>query len=99
MSLIERDQEGRADLPVTLIFLGDYVDRGPDSNGVVERLIRGFSPPYAPVYLKGNHEDLLLSFLNDPITGPHWLYNGGDAALLSYGVGLRDCSARGMGRS
>ena len=85
LSLIERDQEGRADLPVTLIFLGDYVDRGPDSSGVVERLIRGFSPPYAPVFLKGNHEDLLLSFLNDPITGPHWLYNGGDAALLSYG--------------
>ena len=86
LSLIERDQEGRADLPVTLIFLGDYVDRGPDSNGVVERLIRGFSPPYAPVFLKGNHEDLLLSFLNDPNTGPHWLYNGGDAALLSYGI-------------
>ncbi len=86
LSLIERDQEGRADLPVNLIFLGDYVDRGPDSNGVVERLICGFSPQYAPVFLKGNHEDLLLSFLNDPNTGRHWLHNGGDATLLSYGI-------------
>ena len=86
LSLIERDQEGRADLPVILIFLGDYVDRGPDSSGVVERLIRGFSPPYEPVFLKGNHEDLLLAFFNNSVAGPHWLYNGGDAALLSYGI-------------
>ena len=75
-------------MPVGLVFLGDYVDRGPDSKGVVDRLIRGFSPPYTPVFLKGNHEGLLLSFLNDPSTGPNWLRNGGDAALLSYGVGL-----------
>ena len=88
LSLIERDQRGRADMPVTLIFLGDYVDRGPDSKGVVDRLIRGFSPPYTPVFLKGNHEALLLSFLSDPIAGLNWLRNGGDAALLSYGVGL-----------
>jgi serine/threonine protein phosphatase 1 len=87
LGLIERDQEGRADLPVTLIFLGDYVDRGPDSNGVVERLSRGFPAPYEPVFLKGNHEDLLLSFLNDPVPGRNWIYNGGDVTLLSYGIG------------
>ncbi len=87
LSLIERDQKGRADLPVTLIFLGDYVDRGPESKGVVDRLIQG-SSPYEPVFLKGNHEALLLSFLNDPGAGSHWLYNGGDRALLSYGLGL-----------
>jgi serine/threonine protein phosphatase 1 len=88
LSLIERDQKGRAGLPVVLIFLGDYVDRGPDSKGVVDRLIRGFASPFMPVFLKGNHEDLLLSFLNDPVAGLNWLYNGGDAALLSYGVRL-----------
>jgi len=75
-------------MPVILIFLGDYVDRGPDSKGVVDRLIQGFSPPYTPVFLKGNHEALLLSFLNDPAAGLNWLRNGGDAALLSYGVEL-----------
>ncbi len=88
LDLIERDQEGRAAMPVTLIFLGDYIDRGPLSKGVVDRLIDGFSPPYTPVFLKGNHEALLLSFLNDPASGLNWIRNGGDAALLSYGVGL-----------
>jgi serine/threonine protein phosphatase 1 len=88
LSLIERDQRGRAVMPVVLIFLGDYVDRGPDSKRVVDRLIREFASPYTPVFLKGNHEDLLLSFLNDPVTGPNWLYNGGDTTLLSYGVSL-----------
>ncbi len=87
LGLIEGDQKGRAELPVTLIFLGDYIDRGPDSKGVVDRLIRGFSPACTPVFLKGNHEALLLSFLKDPFSGLNWLRNGGDAALLSYGVG------------
>ena len=86
LGLIEGDQEGRAELPVTLIFLGDYIDRGPDSKGVADRLIHGFSPPRTPVCLKGNHEALLLSFMNDPFSGLNWLRNGGDAALLSYGV-------------
>ncbi len=88
LGLIERDQEGRAEMPVTLIFLGDYIDRGPASKGVVDRLLLGFSPPYTPVFLKGNHEALLLSFLDDPLSGPVWLRNGGEAALLSYGLEL-----------
>ena len=88
LCVIERDQKRRADLPVALIFLGDYVDRGPDSKGVVDRLIRGFPAPYTPVFLKGNHEALLLSFLDDPCAGVNWLRNGGDDTLLSYGLGL-----------
>ena len=88
LNLIEKDQKGRADLPVTLVFLGDYIDRGPDSKGVVDRLLEGFSPQYETVFLKGNHEALLLSFLEDPASGLNWLRNGGDAALLSYGVPL-----------
>jgi serine/threonine protein phosphatase 1 len=42
-----------------------------------------------PVFLKGNHEDFLLSFLHDPLSAAGWLYNGGDATLLSYGVEKR----------
>ncbi len=71
-----------------LIFLGDYVDRGPNSKGVVDKLIQGFAPPYSAICLKGNHEELLLSFLGDPSTGSNWLRNGGEAALSSYGVDL-----------
>ena len=91
---IERDQRGRAEMPVRLIFLGDYVDRGPDSKGVVDRLVQGFSRPYTAVFLKGNHEDMLLSFLADPLAGVNWLRNGGEATLLSYGVeaGVVQCA-------
>ncbi len=86
MGRIEGDQNGRAEIPVVLVFLGDYVDRGPNSKGVVDRLIRGFWLRSTPVFLKGNHEDLLLSFLKDPMAGQIWLRNGGDATLRSYRV-------------
>jgi serine/threonine protein phosphatase 1 len=86
LDLIECDQHARPPAPVALIFLGDYIDRGADSKGVVERLLQEFPEPFSPVFLKGNHEDLLLSFVRDPAPNLGWLRNGGDAALLSYGV-------------
>src|SRR6202035_1619766 len=56
--------------PLT-VTVGDYVDRGPDSRGVIERLMRN---PFATrfVALKGNHELLLESFLRDPSVADHW---------------------------
>ena len=70
-----------------LIFLGDYIDRGPDSYGVVERLLREKD---RSVFLKGNHEVMMMDyFLNprDP-SGRDWLYwaNGGETTLKSYGL-------------
>jgi serine/threonine protein phosphatase 1 len=71
-----------------LIFLGDYVDRGPDSNGVVSYLIElQKNSPYDFVFLKGNHEDMFLSYLGLP--GQHgdmFLVNGGKVTLESYGL-------------
>jgi serine/threonine protein phosphatase 1 len=68
------------------IFLGDYVDRGPQSRDVVEWLIA--APPLADrrICLLGNHEDMLLQALADPSELMLWLFNGGDATLASYGV-------------
>jgi serine/threonine protein phosphatase 1 len=86
MGLIEQDNKGRPEAQATLVFLGDYVDRGPASKDVVDRLIEGLPQGLRPVFLKGNHEELLLSFLREPETGLNWLQNGGDATLLSYGV-------------
>lgn len=83
---IERDCKGCGEQPVTLVFLGDYVDRGPDSKGVVDRLIGAFPPATNTVFLKGNHEAMLLTSLSDPSAGLHWLCNGGDATVLSYGL-------------
>lgn len=76
-------------LPVHLIFLGDYVDRGPDSRRVIEDLI-AFShyPGWTAHFLRGNHEDYLLGFLREPAQGERWISQGGKNALESYGVGI-----------
>lgn len=68
-----------------VIFLGDYIDRGPDSRGVLRYLID--LPKDAGIewrFLKGNHEEAMLKFLADPSFGPNWCEYGGDAALASY---------------
>ncbi len=70
----------------TLVFLGDYVDRGPSSKGVVDRFLSGLPAQFKTRFLKGNHEALMLDFLADPETVGHWLPNGGDTTMLSYGV-------------
>ena len=73
----------------TIVFVGDYIDRGHDSRGVIEHLLawRAQTPARA-VFLKGNHEDMALDFLGlGGQWGEVWLRNGGAAALRSYGVG------------
>jgi serine/threonine protein phosphatase 1 len=86
LEIIGQDSASRDPARTMIVFLGDYVDRGSDSKGVVERLASGLPEDTGVVFLKGNHEDLLLSFLNEPLTGLDWLHNGGEATLMSYGV-------------
>ncbi len=70
-----------------VIHVGDYVDRGPDSAGVVARLARLTAEDGHVVCLRGNHDALLTGFLDEPAkSGQMWLDNGGDATLRSYGV-------------
>jgi serine/threonine protein phosphatase 1 len=70
-----------------VIFLGDYIDRGPESRGVLKYLA---SLPKHPLlewrFLKGNHEEAMLDFLDDPSKGPTWCEYGGTATLQSYGL-------------
>jgi serine/threonine protein phosphatase 1 len=83
------EDDARASNPAgqaTLVFLGDYVDRGPDSRAVVERLLDGLPEGFEIHFLKGNHEAMLLDFLEEPWRLEHWLMNGGEATMLSYGV-------------
>jgi len=70
----------------TLVFLGDYVDRGPDSKGVIDVLLGGLPDRFEAHFLKGNHEALLLGFLYGATPLEHWLLNGGEATMASYGV-------------
>ncbi|MCG5243674.1 metallophosphoesterase [Azospirillum doebereinerae] len=69
-----------------VVFLGDYVDRGPDSAGVIERLANGLPGDLGAVCLRGNHDDTMRLFLDDAGVGPGWLTYGGDATLASYGL-------------
>jgi serine/threonine protein phosphatase 1 len=81
---IKRDVDAYGDDCLT-VTLGDYIDRGPNSRGVIERLLANpFPAPY--IALKGNHEMLLQSFLADPAVGEHWRRLGGLETLHSYGV-------------
>jgi len=71
----------------TVVCLGDYIDRGPSSKGVIDRLLRLQTEGPHCVYLKGNHEDMFLAFLGEPGNyGEAFLYNGGAATLQSYGL-------------
>lgn len=73
--------------PRVLVMLGDYVDRGPDSRGVIDRLVEVAETPGVQAhFIRGNHEDKLLEFLDDPMAGPTWCEYGGDAALRSWGL-------------
>jgi len=80
-----------------LIHLGDYVDRGPDSSRVVDRLLRKPAiPGLRMANLMGNHEHMMLSVLaaGDPQMARLWLRNGGDASLRSWGIDIDEPPAR-----
>jgi serine/threonine protein phosphatase 1 len=67
------------------VFLGDYIDRGPQSAAVLDRLISR-AKTHPTLCLKGNHESYLLEFLQDPGILEGWGQYGGLATLLSYGL-------------
>jgi len=69
----------------TIVAIGDYVDKGPDSKGVIDRLLSGISGGFELVTLKGNHDAMMIDALRDRSTMAAWLAKGGDTALASYG--------------
>ena len=100
LSLIEQDVERSPARKSLLIFLGDLIDRGPDSRGVVERLRTYRHARLEPHFLMGNHEEVLLRLLAaEHGILPSWLKYGGGECLRSYGVdpasldGLKEWSA------
>jgi serine/threonine protein phosphatase 1 len=86
--LVARCRFDAKDTPAKFVFLGDAIDRGPDSRGVVEYLIDlRRREPDRVVCLCGNHEDLALNAIDDAAAIDQWVvFNGGDKALASYGV-------------
>lgn len=98
MRQIRRDAEGpSAAGSRAIVFLGDYIDRGPDSQGVLDFLLDSPLPGAEHRFLLGNHEQVMLDFLKDPERAAGWLDYGGITTAASYGVRLpvpRDAAAR-----
>ncbi len=89
MNLITEDVRGRDIKHVKVVFLGDYIDRGPDSAGLLDDLIalKNGDLPFEFIFLKGNHEHWLLEFMRDPlINSNEWLVWGGVETMQSYYV-------------
>ena len=70
-----------------IVFVGDYVDRGRHSAGVLRRLLDLSGDPAALITcLLGNHEAMLLGFLRDPVMNSSWLRHGGRQTIMSFGL-------------
>jgi serine/threonine protein phosphatase 1 len=82
---IRDDVATHREIDCITVTLGDYIDRGPNSRGVIDRLSRN---PFPTRYigLKGNHEALLEAFLQDPSGADYWRKLGGLETMQSYGV-------------
>ncbi|MET0705311.1 MAG: metallophosphoesterase family protein [Tardiphaga sp.] len=82
---IDDDLQRRPIRYATEVYLGDYIDRGPDSSSVLDmlavRMVRNDA-----ICLRGNHEAMLEAFLRDPATLPDWLPLGARQTLASYGI-------------
>ena len=85
---IEADLKSNSGDAVT-IFLGDYIDRGPDSRAVLEMLSSG-SFPTRVIALRGNHELRMQSFLDEPAAFDPWRRMGGLETMVSYGVDVTE---------
>jgi serine/threonine protein phosphatase 1 len=84
---IEEDNAVRSPKPAWVVFLGDFVDRGPDSAGVIERLRTWHPTGIEPVFLAGNHEEMLLRIMAGKAANVRrWLEFGGKECVVSYGV-------------
>ncbi|MHA6297972.1 metallophosphoesterase family protein [Devosia sp. CAU 1758] len=69
-----------------LVMLGDYIDRGPNSAGVLDYLLVGPPPSFKRICLMGNHEVMASAFMDNPHPRSDWLQFGGSETLLSYGL-------------
>jgi serine/threonine protein phosphatase 1 len=84
LARIAEEEEARPAAASHLIFLGDYIDRGPDTPGVIELLLHGLPDGMEADFLMGNHERLMLDALADDRALPLWLANGGPVVIEGY---------------
>jgi serine/threonine protein phosphatase 1 len=85
-SMIVRDAASRHADRRVIVYLGDYVDRGYQTRGVLDHLLADGPDGFERVFIRGNHEAFLLRFLGDSSVARQWFSNGGVETLMSYGV-------------
>ncbi|MFM6832268.1 MAG: metallophosphoesterase [Novosphingobium sp.] len=95
LDTIRDDSAARGPADTWLVLLGDLIDRGPDSYGVVERAMELAEGGKLRV-LAGNHEEMLLGSMTDKETLRHFLRHGGKETLFSYGLTFEDYSASNL---
>ena len=78
----------------TVVYLGDFVDRGPESSALVSHLIASPLPGFARHYIRGNHEEIMLRYLERREDPWPWLQNGAETTMRSYGVDVAAILAR-----
>lgn len=87
LQAIRADLYASAATRKVVVMLGDYVDRGLDTRGVLDQLANLEADPGLEVHLiRGNHEDRMEAFMDQPDLGPGWCDYGGRDTLMSYGV-------------
>lgn len=87
LARIDTDDAGRAAADTVIIFLGDLIDRGPDSAQVIDRLMKLADTPRKVRFLQGNHEEVFLKAMaGEPKALPFFLRIGGKPTVLSYGI-------------
>jgi serine/threonine protein phosphatase 1 len=84
--------EGLAEIAVhsggnagVIVTIGDYVDKGPESKQVIDRMLSGVADGWRLIALKGNHDAMMVEALRDRSKMAAWIAKGGDTALASYG--------------
>jgi serine/threonine protein phosphatase 1 len=85
LTRIEADLKSRPVNRPVCVFLGDYIDRGSSSRGVIDRLI-AHGTGNESIFLKGNHESIAIKCLTNPALFDQWMRLGGTETLISYGV-------------
>lgn len=82
-ALLEKIEFSDSDV---LYLLGDYVDRGPDSKGVIDTIVDMRRQGHTIYCLLGNHEETMIKSLKDPELLENWLFYGGENTLRSFGI-------------
>lgn len=94
LGMIVSDAYDAPNLEKHLIYLGDYVDRGLQSREVIDLMVSDIPAGFEKSFLKGNHEEAMLKFLDGDSDGAMWLTFGGVSTMASYGVQVHEDGPR-----